>query len=410
MNEKLKALREKAAKALADGRAIITLFEGKDMPQEKEVEMNKFFDEVDVCKKQIETLERAAAGERFLQDPLRLHPVGDGKTAKIDNPDEAEALAFKKKAFGKFLKSGTGALDANEIKALSSGDSTAGSYLVADTMLPELLEKSKSTVAMRRISRVLPPIVGGSSITPTVEDTLDDVEFTTEILSGPTDSSKPFGRRMLTPHPFAKLLKISDTLLRGSSINVESWTSEQFSYLFGKVEDNAFINGTGNNQPLGLLKTNGLTYTTTRVSNAIDGDDLIDWIYALPAAYAANARILCNRAFLRKVRKLKNAVDGQYVWQPGIQAGSPSSIIDTPYEISDQYDDGLDSNDAWEDNAVIAVVGDYRFYWIVDSLNFTIKRNDYLYMATNEVGFFGRKETDGQAVLAEAFKGLKIKA
>ena len=74
------------------------------------------------------------------------------------------------------------------------------------------------------------------------------------------------------------------------------------------------------------------------------------------------------------------------------------------------FDDGLDANDAWEASAKIAVIGDFQYYWIVDSLNFTLQRVDELYAETNEVGFIGRKEADGQAVLAEAFYALKVKA
>ena len=85
-------------------------------------------------------------------------------------------------------------------------------------------------------------------------------------------------------------------------------------------------------------------------------------------------------------------------------------ILDTPYEHSDRFDDGLDANDAWEDNAVVAVIGDFSNYWIVDALQMSIQRLVELYAETNQTGFIGRKESDGMIVLTEAFYALKVKA
>jgi HK97 family phage major capsid protein len=148
---------------------------------------------------------------------------------------------------------------------------------------------------------------------------------------------------------------------------------------------------------------------TTAATTTVAADDIIDWVYKLPAAYAPRARIVCNRALVRKIRKLKTGT-GEYVWQPGLQMGSPNMILDTPYEFSDRFDDGLDASDLWEANAVVAVIGDFSYYWIVDALQMSIQRLNELYAETNQTGYIGRKECDGQAMLAEAFYGLKVKS
>jgi HK97 family phage major capsid protein len=58
----------------------------------------------------------------------------------------------------------------------------------------------------------------------------------------------------------------------------------------------------------------------------------------------------------------------------------------------------------------VATIGNFQYYWIVDSLNLSIQRVNELYLETDQTGFIGRKETDGMPVLAEAFIHLKIKA
>ena len=101
---------------------------------------------------------------------------------------------------------------------------------------------------------------------------------------------------------------------------------------------------------------------------------------------------------------------GTYIWQPGLSSGSPNTILDTPYSLSDYFNDGLDANDAWETGAKVAVIGDFSYYWIVDATGMSLQRLVELYAATNEVGFIGRKECDGMAVATEAFLALVVKA
>ena len=190
---------------------------------------------------------------------------------------------------------------------------------------------------------------------------------------------------------------------------MESYVRDRMAYKFTVPEEHGYINGTGVSQPQGLLNTPSIPTYTTAASHAVSADDIIKWVYRLPASYAPQARILCNRALIRKIRLLKDG-NGQYLWQPGLQQGSPNMILDTPYEHSDRFDDGLDANDAWEDNALVACIGEFSYYWIVDALQMSIQRLVELYAESNQTGFIGRKESDGMAVLTEAFYVLKVKA
>jgi HK97 family phage major capsid protein len=58
----------------------------------------------------------------------------------------------------------------------------------------------------------------------------------------------------------------------------------------------------------------------------------------------------------------------------------------------------------------VGMCGDFSFYWIADALDVTVQRLVELYAETNQVGFIGRKETDGMPVLPEAFSRLTMHA
>lgn len=409
MKDRIKKLYQEAGELHKQATDILNEFDGKTLPAEKQTQVDNLLNDVEAKTAEAKRLERAADIGRELSEPTNR--LGAGQP-DLSVPGEAavdvKASAYQA-AFKTYLRYGAARLSADEVKALSAGDDQAGGYLVRDQYRTELITKQREMSAMRRICRVLPAIPGGSSITPAQENDLSDATWTTEILTGAADAVKPFGRRILTPHPLAKRIKVSNTLLRSTDFNVETWVRDEMAYKFAVPEENAFVNGTGAGQPLGILNTVGLPTFTTAGSLDVTGDDIINWLYSLPARYAPRARVLCNRAFIRKARTLKGT-DNNYLWQPGLSAGSPNVILDVPYEFSDRVDDGLSAADAWEADAVVAVVGDFSYYWIVDSLNLGIQRVSELYAETNETGFIGRKESDGMTVLAEAFYAMKIKA
>lgn len=424
----IKRLYGEAAGLHEQAKAKLKEFEGKTLPADVSTQVDGLLDQVEAKTNEAKRLERTMQSEAALNAKANALPA-PGDTSGAGTSENASHDVEAKRAFAKFMRKGHLELSREEItllaskgfgvngsqvKALAADEDTAGGYTVANQFRAELLQKQKEASAMRRICRVLPPIPGGSSITPMQNSDLDDAAWTPEVGAAGDDSVKPFTNRALTPHQLTKQIKVSRTLMRASAFDIQAWVSTEMAYVFAKPEENGFINGDGARKPLGLLNTTGLPVHTTVTSNEVHGDDVINWAYRLPARYSPNARVLCNRAFIRKIRLLHTFANGQaadnYLWQPGIGPGVPNRILDWPYELSDRFDDGLDSSDVWEDNAIVAVIGDFNFFWIVDSLMFELQRLDELYAATNQVGFIGRKETDGMAVLAEAFYALKVKA
>jgi len=427
MNPEIKRLYDEANQLHVRAKLVLDEFKGRDLPGDKASEVDTLLDQVEAKTAEAKRQERAAGLDETFNKPNTQLPMngaqeGKGalsletktalrqagfKNAEIEERFFDEKQAKQAIATVMYWKNG---MDGVERKDLATSPASAGGYLVTDTQRSELLTKQQPVSAMRRISRVLPPIPGGSTITPTEENSMTDAEWTTEIKTGSKDEVKPFGGRVLTPKPLAKRILISNTELRaGRLIDIENWILSRLGIRFGVPEEYAFINGLSANGPMGLLKSNGIPRYTTAASNTLAADDIINWAYSLPAAYMGTARILTNRSFLRKVRLLKDN-NNQYLWQPGLSAGHPSTILDWSYELSDQYPTGLDTNDAYKDNELIATIGDFQYYWIVDSLNLSIKRLDELYAETDQTGFIGRKEADGMPVSNEAFYHLKVKA
>ena len=79
----------------------------------------------------------------------------------------------------------------------------------------------------------------------------------------------------------------------------------------GNAEENAFINGTGEKQPTGLLHdTNGAQLgVTTAAETAVTFDEIFQLYYALKAPYRRKAAFLCNEALVLQLMTIKDKND-----------------------------------------------------------------------------------------------------
>ena len=56
----------------------------------------------------------------------------------------------------------------------------------------------------------------------------------------------------------------------------------------------------------------------------------------------------------------------------------------------------------------LGIFGDFRHYWIADSMSFAVQRLVELYAETDQTGFVGRTSVDGAPVLEEAFARITL--
>ncbi|MCA8888999.1 MAG: phage major capsid protein, partial [Parvularculaceae bacterium] len=193
------------------------------------------------------------------------------------------------------------------------------------------------------------------------------------------------------------------------------WLADEVQGEFAAQETDAFVNGDGVSKPKGFLSY-AITEDSVRAADEIgyvatgaDGafaaadpaDKILDLIYAPKQAYRANGRFAMNRKTLSVVRKFKDA-DGNYLWQPSLQAGSPSTLFGYPVsEVEDMPDIAS--------GAHAIAFGDFaRGYLIVDRQGVRILRDPY--SSKPYVLFYTTKRVGGGVQNFDAVKLLKFSA
>lgn len=296
-----------------------------------------------------------------------------------------------------------------EQRALQADSDIYGGFLVPQQVVKGIIKAVDNQVYMRTKATVYQIGNAESLGAPSLDNDPADATWTGEIVAPSEDSTMSLGKRELRPHPLSKLLKISNKLLRATSNGAENLVRDRFAYKFGVVEENAFLNGSGSGEPLGVMtaSNDGISTTydisTENTSTSITADGLINAKYGLKSKYWSKAEWWFHQDALKQIRKLKDG-EGQYIWQQSILTGEPDRLLGHPINNSEYMPNTFTASQ------YVGIIGDFSFYWIADSLSMTIQKLVELYAGNHQTGFIGLLECDGLPVLGEAFRRVKLAA
>ena len=211
-----------------------------------------------------------------------------------------------------------------------------------------------------------------------------------------------FAQINLDAHKLHVAVKVTEELLYDNAFGLENYIIRQFSKALANAEEDAFLNGTGTGQPLGLLATDGGAEIGVTAASAteITADEIIDLVYSLKRPYRKNAKFICNDQTLAAIRKLTDK-NGRYLWQDSVQAGEPGRLLG--YEVyTSPYFPVITAG------MPAIAFGDYSYYNIGDRGTRSFAELKELFAGNGMVGFVAKERVDGKLVLAEAVKLLTM--
>lgn len=329
---------------------------------------------------------------------------GDVDAAKVEH----------KRAFGSFLRKGRDAgLQEIEQKALNVTTAADGGYAV-----PEEIDRNITALLVNLSPmRALCDVVQVS--TPDYKKLVNQRgtasgwvgEATARTATNtPTLAEVPAFMGEIYAFPQA-----TQTMLDDVFFNAEAWLGGEIATQFAVAEGAAFLSGTGTNQPKGIT---AYTFATTadgvrafgqlqkvKTGVAADfaasnkADKIIDLIHALKAGHRQGASFMTNKALLGELRQFKDT-QGQYLWQPGLTVGAPSTLLGyAVHENEDVAAKGAAS--------LSLLFGNWKAgYTIVDRIGVRTLRDN----VTNKpyIGFYVTKRLGGMVVDSEAIKALSF--
>lgn len=305
-----------------------------------------------------------------------------------------------------------------EQKALYAADATTGGYFAATDFLNELQAYQLLISKFRGIARTQATSAEKVQMPSLANDTT--VFWATEQAAFDNSQDPTTGMIEIPVHEMRALLKISQQNLEDSQFNLEDFMKTRMMLGFAKKEGTAFIRGTGQGQPRGIMTyptkattsytggSAGKNNVTDAVPYVLSGgttgniiqEDITNVLMDLKDVYDNDSTAyIFTRGTLNTIRLFKDSIN-RPLWIP---FGS-----DVPATVNNRrYVEMPDMDEIASGNFPIAV-GDFTNYMIVDRIQLAIRELDELFAVSGLIGFIARKRVGGDFLLPESARFLKV--
>jgi len=246
-----------------------------------------------------------------------------------------------------------------EFKAMSVNDGPSGGYLVHPEYLTYVLTKVRDIDEIRANASVF--TTGSSSFEIPVEGMDAGLSWVDETETRSETQNPTFKKVSIAIEEVQAKVRLTRTLIQDASFNIESYVTSALVDRFARGEGEAFVNGSGHKMPAGLLNSelDGV------VGANLTMDLLMDATAAVPWGVDQYAKFFMNKRTEVALRKLKDTT-GQYMWQPGLAAGMPSTLMGYP----------VAKCPSMPDTGTRIIFGDMKGYAIVDRTGMELIRDN----------------------------------
>jgi len=317
-----------------------------------------------------------------------------------------------KEAFESYMRSGEEQkLRTIETKDMSYGSNVDGGYVVPQTIEAEIGRRLAEISPIRAIASVRQ--VSGPTLRKPFTVTGPVASWAAETGSRTKTDSPVLDQLQFPTAELYAMPAATPSLLEDAVVDLDQWIVSEVETAFAEKEGDAFINGSGTNQPKGFLaydQEDDSTRSWGEIGTLDTGEDgafaatspadkLLNLIYALKAGHRQNAHWVMNRKTQAMIRKMKDS-EGNYLWQPPTSAGARAMLLGFPLvEAEDMPDVSA--------GATPIAFGDFkRGYLIVDRAGVRVLRDPY--SAKPYVLFYTTKRVGGGIQDFDAIKLLKF--
>jgi HK97 family phage major capsid protein len=294
-----------------------------------------------------------------------------------------------------FMKTGGSDFIGTEGKAAwNVTDGATGGFLVPDPLYNQIIAKRNIASWVRQVPCQYFETPADHILVPRESTSHTDFVLTAEAGSYNEDEGT-VAQKDLILYSYTKLTKLSNQFLMFQGTNWESWFANALGRAVAGTENTIFTTGTGTGEPEGIV-TGATVANTTATTDVILPSELAELIGYLGDGYnvAAECAFLMNNT---TKWYLKGAGGTSYV--PFAFSATPQDGDFFGYKAV-VNDDVIVYTTA---SAKCIVFGNMTFYGVVEKPGMIVQRNEYLYMATGQVGIFASIFRGGGVLQSEAF-------
>lgn len=398
MSDFIKRLREQRANTWEQAKALLdaAAAENRDLTAEEQTSYDAMNADLDAIAERVAAIEEQEQRNADMDAAFANLAEGRKVAAEPKAGKKDELRAFLRGERREYEVTPEGPVD---FRALSKGTATAGGNTVPTSFYNQLVQH------MIEVSGVLS---AGPTILRTDSGENFEVPTTTAHSSGAlvaeaaaiAASDPAFAKRTLSAYKYGVLIQVARELIDDTGVDLEGYLAMQAGRAVGNAFGAHLVTGTGSSQPAGIVTGSSLGVTAgAGTAGAVTADGLIDLQYSVISPYrnSPSAGWLMKDSTVGQVRKLKDTTN-QYIWQPGLQAGSPDLLLGKPVHT--------DPNIAAAGvNAKSVLFGDVSTYFVRLAGGVRFERSDDYAFNTDQVTF--RCLVRGDGVLVDQTGAVK---
>lgn len=208
------------------------------------------------------------------------------------------------------------------------------------------------------------------------------------------DAVNDFTRYTVETYKLAAFVKLDDDFIHDATFDIEKYLIGRLAKNFGRAETKAFITGTGEQMPTGILHdTKGAEVALT--ADTLTYDDVISLYFSVKSEYRTSGVWLMNDTTAMALRKLKDT-DGNYLWN-----ANSDTILGKQVIISEFMPD------AGKGSKPIAF-GDFSYYWIICKKPVTVRTIKEKFVTLDQIGYLAFEFLDGKLIRPDAVKVIAM--
>lgn len=409
MTQEIRDLQARQAAAYDAMKDAVKELSREGLSEVRKSELDEVFNKAEAdqarIEKQLRALEAAEAAEKRRAEQFFEKEDQAGRTA--DKRDQKEVEAEERAAFNAWLRQGMNNLSNEQrtmiqkrgTSTLIAGTNSLGGFTVPTDLANRIIESMKAYGGMLSVADILITDGGNPLNFPTNDDTSAKAVLVSEGGSATVQDTN-FSQRTLNAFMYRDLVKLSYELIQDSAFDIEAYIVRLMGTRFGRAANESLTTGTGSSQPNGVVTASTLGKTAASAT-AFTFAEVLDLVHSVDPEYRRNGRFMMHDSVLASIKKLSiGASDARPLWQPSFIVGEPATIDGYQYTINQDMDSTINAA------SKIILFGDFRQYLVRQVRTLQISRNESLYMATGEIGYFGFARWDGELLNTAAVKHL----
>jgi len=350
----------------------------------------------------VETIERMEKSQAYEADFVQ-------KDEQVNNQPQASKEERYAHAFNKYLRYGNGELTAAEKQLLveervnESDNNAKGAFTVSTVLYDQFVETMKYFAPILNEVNLLRTASGQKMDFTTFNETNKSAAFITGGQGSTVNETEmDFGTASIDVHTAATMVKLSWELLQDNEFNLEGELGRLLGERVGRLLEEVYTNGTGTNQPFGILTDAGAGVTAASAS-VITRNEIINLIHSIDPAYRARgAKFMFNDSTLAAFKQLTIGTgDARPLWVPSMREGEPDTLEGFSYVINQAMPDI-----ATGDTPI--VFGEMNCYYAREAGSVSLRRLDERFADSLVSGFLLYGRYGGKLLKSDAVKKITM--